>query len=206
MPIGKATTPNLTPAGRIAGWTDGEIQRIIREGATPDGHLMPIMASNTFRYLSQQDLDAMVAYLRSQPAVATEIAQENKLTFLAMVMFPLGMLPVKDVPDFPPPPAVEPGATVEYGEYVVNVFDCGLCHGDDFSGGPGGLLLVGPSLAAAKNWTLDQLTTALRTGVTPYGTSPTPLSLGKSSRVWHPNAIGEIYAFRLTLERAVSVR
>lgn len=171
MPIGNATAPNLTPAGRISTWSDGELQRAIREGTSPDGHLMPMMSSNTFRYLSQEDLDSIVAYLRSEPAVETEIEQKNKLTYLAMVMLPIGMLPVKDVPDFDPPPHVEPAVTAVYGEYLVKVFDCAICHGDDFSGGPGGLLPVGPSLAGAKTWTTDQFITTMRTGETPYGTT-----------------------------------
>ncbi|HIF72595.1 MAG TPA: cytochrome c [Dehalococcoidia bacterium] len=77
MPLGQATPPNLTPGGRIDEWTDGQLQRAIREGTSPSGHLMPLMAINTFRYLSQPDLDAIVAYLRSQPTVESEANQEN---------------------------------------------------------------------------------------------------------------------------------
>jgi len=169
IPLGKATPANLTPAGRIREWTDGELQRAIREGADPEGNILPVMSANTFRYMSQEDLDAIVAYLRAQPAVETDIPQDNYLSFVAMVMTPLGMMPIKDVPDFGPPPYVEPGATAEYGEYVVKVFDCAICHGDDLGGGPGGILPAGPSLAGAKVWTSDQFITAMRTGVTPAG-------------------------------------
>lgn len=171
FPIGSATPANLTPAGRISEWSDGELQRAIREGTSPDGHLLTVMSANTFRYLSQKDLDAVVAYLRSVPAVETDIEQKNSLTFLAMVMQPIGMLPVKSPPNFDPPPHVEPAATSEYGEYVTKVFDCVLCHGDDFSGGAGGIVPVGPSLAGAKGWTTEQFINTMRTGETPFGTS-----------------------------------
>lgn len=87
-----------------------------------------------------------------------------------MAMTTLGMMPVKDVPDFGPPPYVEPAATADYGEYVVKVFDCAICHGDDLEGGPGGILPAGPSLAGAKVWSSDGFITAMRTGETPYGT------------------------------------
>ncbi len=100
MPIGAATPANLTPAGRISEWSDGELQRAIREGTSPDGSLLTVMSANTFRYLSQEDLDAVVAYLRSQPAVETDIEQKNSLTFLSMVMQPIGMLTVNRPPDF----------------------------------------------------------------------------------------------------------
>lgn len=174
MPLGEATPPNLTPAARIANWTDGELQRVIREGTSPDGHLMPLMSSNTFRNLSQQDLDSLVAYLRSQPAVESDIEQKNSLSFLAMGMATLGMLPFKDPPDFGPPAHVDPAPNVEYGEYIVKVFDCALCHGDDLTGGEGGVLPAGPSLAGAKVWTADQFISAMRTGVTPFGTELNP--------------------------------
>ena len=130
--------------------------------------MMPI---NTFRYLSQKDLDSIVAYLRSQPAIENDIEQKNSLTFLTMLMLPLGILPVKDAPDFDPPPHVEPAANATYGEYVVKIFDCALCHGDDLEGGPGGLIPAGPNLAGAKVWTTEQFINTMRTGVTPYGST-----------------------------------
>jgi|SaaInlStandDraft_2_1057019.scaffolds.fasta_scaffold84851_1 mono/diheme cytochrome c family protein len=171
IPIGKATPANLTPAGRIADWSDGELQRAIREGTAADGSMLSIMSANTFRYLSQQDLDAVVAYLRSEEPVETDIEEENSLTFLSMVLQPLGMLPIKSPPDFGPPPHVEPAESAVYGEYITKVFDCALCHGDDFSGGPGGIVPAGPSLAGAKVWTSEQFINAMRTGATPYGTT-----------------------------------
>lgn len=174
MPLGKSTPPNLTAAGRIGDMTDGELQRIIREGTNPDGHLSPIMSANTFRYLSQPDLDALVAYLRSVPAVESEHEEQNSLSFLAMAMTTLGMLPLQDPPDFPPPPHVDPAANAEYGEYVAKVFDCALCHGDDLTGGPGGIIPAGPNLAGAKVWTTEQFISTMRTGVTPFGESLDP--------------------------------
>ena len=127
------------------------------------------MATNAFKYMSQSDLDSIVAYLRSEPKVASGIEPDSSLTYHAMVMLPLGALPIKDVPDFGPPPYVEPAASVAYGEYFANVFDCALCHGDDLAGGPSGLLPVGPNLAGAKTWTTEQVISTMRTGVTPYG-------------------------------------
>ncbi len=174
MPLGKASPPNLTAMGRISDWTDGELQRVIREGTNPSGHMMPLMSTNNFRYLSQPDLDAIVAYLRSEPAVQSQYDEVNYLSFLSMGMLTIGMLPVKDPPDFDPPAHIDPAPTAEYGEYVARVFDCALCHGDDLTGGPGGLLPVGPNLAGAKVWTTEQFITTMRTGVTPFGKTLDP--------------------------------
>jgi len=175
MPIGSATPPNLTPAGRIDEWTDGELQRAIREGTYPNGHLMPIMSSQTFRYFSQEDLDSIVAFLRSQPATEGSYEPDHQLTVLALAFATLGMLPLKDAPDSNvPPPAVAKGPTVEYGRYIVQYTDCALCHGETFEGGAGGLLPAGPSLRPAAQWTTSQFIQTLRTGVNPDGNELDP--------------------------------
>ncbi len=125
---------------------------------------MTIMATNAFRYLSQSDLDSIVAYLHSVPASESGVEPDSSLTYLAMVMLPLGALPIKDVPDIGPSPYVEPAASFACGEYLADVF----CHGDDLAGGPRGLLPIGPNLAGAKVWTTEQFISTMRTGETPY--------------------------------------
>jgi mono/diheme cytochrome c family protein len=170
MPLGQASPPNLTPAGRIDEWTDGELQRMIREGTYPNGHRGPIMSSQTFRIFSQDDLDAIVAYLRSTPAVPSTVEHKQGLSFLAFAMATLGMLPLKDQPDTNvPPPAVPIGPTIEYGAYIAGFADCVLCHGDTLEGGKGGILPVGPSLRGVIGWQNSDFITAMRTGVTPGG-------------------------------------
>ncbi|MEE8518588.1 MAG: hypothetical protein V3S98_05650, partial [Dehalococcoidia bacterium] len=99
FPIGPATPPNLTPAGRISDWTDGELQRAIREGTYPNGHLMPLMATNNFRAFSQNDLDAIVAYLRTTPAIESDIESVQGLNLLAAAMATAGMLPFESAPE-----------------------------------------------------------------------------------------------------------
>lgn len=176
MPLGSAVPPNLTPAGRISGWTDGELQRAIREGTDPAGHLLPVMSSQTFRHLSQQDLDAIVAYLRSQePQEGSEAEPKQQLTYLALMMVTLGMLPLKDAPESNVPPAPVPvGDTEAYGTYVGSVLDCVLCHGDTLDGGNSPILPNGPSLRAVSGWGAEAFIQALRTGVTPSGTEMDP--------------------------------
>lgn len=176
MPLGDVWPPNLTPAGRINEWSDGELQRAIREGTYPNGHRMPIMSSQTFRYLSQLDLDAIVAYLRSQPAMEDDLGEpKHQLSFLAMALTTLGMLPLKDQPDSNvPPAAVAIGPTAEYGAYIAAVADCVLCHGDTLDGGTSTIVPNGPSLKHVAGWTTEGFLTMMRTGVTPAGTTLDP--------------------------------
>jgi mono/diheme cytochrome c family protein/cytochrome c2 len=75
------TTPNITPDVEtgIGSWTDAEIKRALIEGIRPDHHRLPgvplaaIMPANFYKALLPEDLDAIVAYLRSVKPVRNEI-------------------------------------------------------------------------------------------------------------------------------------
>ncbi|HYN16380.1 MAG TPA: hypothetical protein VES66_11405, partial [Terriglobales bacterium] len=64
--------PNITsdPETGIGHWSDDAIARAIREGISADGRvLFPIMPYEAFRYLSDEDLAAVVVHIRSlEPA------------------------------------------------------------------------------------------------------------------------------------------
>ena len=68
-------SPNLTPA-RLKKWSDGELKDFLGSGLTPDGDVagdtMGEVIRNTTSQLTSQDLDAVVAYLRSLPALPDE--------------------------------------------------------------------------------------------------------------------------------------
>src|ERR1700679_3647868 len=75
-------TSNITPDVEtgIGSWTDAEIKRALIEGVRPDHHRLPgvplaaIMPANFYKALLPQDLDAIVAYLRSVKPVRNEIS------------------------------------------------------------------------------------------------------------------------------------
>jgi len=63
---------NITshPARGIGGWSDGEIGRAITKGIARDGHaLMPPMAFDYYAGIRDADLKAIIAYLRTVPAL-----------------------------------------------------------------------------------------------------------------------------------------
>lgn len=65
-------TPNITShrSAGIGNWTDDEIKRAIAKGVSRDGRkLQPPMGFSYYAKLTAQDLDALVAYLRTVPAV-----------------------------------------------------------------------------------------------------------------------------------------
>jgi mono/diheme cytochrome c family protein len=63
VPIGSFVTSNLTPAGQLSRWSDGDIFRAIRNGVDKDGHWLIIMSYTNAGKLSDGDIRAVIAYL-----------------------------------------------------------------------------------------------------------------------------------------------
>ena len=60
---------NLTPAGRIAGWTEADFVRALREGRRPDGSTMnEFMPWRAYAHMTDDELRALWRYLRGVPA------------------------------------------------------------------------------------------------------------------------------------------
>ena len=135
-PAFTAIAPNITPAGRIAGWSDTELARAIREGIRPDGSLIgPPMPFTMYRGLGDEDLASIVMYLRGVPAVAGDPGKSAYAIQLSPAYGP----PVAGVT---PPPR---GVTVEYGAYLAGpISHCMECHTPMGPEGP----LVGTRLGA----------------------------------------------------------
>jgi mono/diheme cytochrome c family protein len=117
--------PNITPdpetgAGR---WTDDAIARAIREGIGHDGRaLFPMMPYQNYRSMSDEDLAAVVTYIRSLPAVRrTQPPSE--------VPFPVSRL-INNVPRRldDPVPAPEVSTPEKRGKYLTTLASCGDCH------------------------------------------------------------------------------
>ena len=86
--LGMLAAPNLTPGSGVNRYTDAELGRAIREGLNAERRPMLVMPSNDFRGLSDRDLAALIAYLRSQPAVA-HATPPRRISLLAYLL--LGM-------------------------------------------------------------------------------------------------------------------
>src|SRR5438309_2331014 len=71
----KTKAPNLTPT-RLKKLSDAELRDILRTGVSADGDVlsesMAEVVQNTTSQLTPQDLDALVAYLRSLPPLPEE--------------------------------------------------------------------------------------------------------------------------------------
>jgi mono/diheme cytochrome c family protein len=166
--LGTFYAPNITP-GRLADWSDGEIVRAIREGVSRDGRGLLIMPSDHFRHLSDEDVHAIVAYLRHQPPVQRETPPLDP-NFLGSMLLGSGQVGPTRQPPLGRVTAPPRGPTAEYGAYLVSIGGCTSCHGprldgEDVPPGPP----PGPSLRSVQGWTDEQFRQAMRTGMTPQG-------------------------------------
>ncbi len=171
-------TPNLTSgAGGVGSfYTDADWVRAIRHGVGHDGRALFIMPSKSFYYLGDEDLGALIAYLKSLPPMDNELP-ERRVELVGRLMGGAGMFPPSAVDQInhtdPRPAAPEPGVTIAYGEYLTRT--CTECHGANLNGapfGPPGEEVPSPNLTPGGElaaWSEAEFFTTMRSGLTPGG-------------------------------------
>ena len=129
-PFGTVFASNITPDRQtgIGTWTDEQIMTAIRLGRRPNGErLLPVHPFTVFNGMAEEDLRAVVAFLRTTPPV-NRPNQPKKIT---MPLFESVFLPTwlaAFAPRATPPPKAPTGG-VARGEYLVRaVGHCGECH------------------------------------------------------------------------------
>ncbi len=174
-------TPNLTTGAGGMGsfYTDEDWIRAIRHGVGHDGRALWVMPSENFSHLTDEDLGALIAYLKSVPPVDNELP-EPEIEPMGQVMVALGMVPPVAVDRIdhtsPHTAVIEPGVTVEYGAYLARTM-CTECHGVTLNGvpfGPPGQEVPSPNLTPGGElaaWSEAEFMATLRTGMTPDGHS-----------------------------------
>jgi mono/diheme cytochrome c family protein len=127
IPPGNFYVRNITPDAEtgVGNFGDSTIARALRYGVGHDGRaLLPFME---MQGLSDEDLAAVVAYLKSQPPVHN-VVPNHEYNLLGKVV--KATVLANPVGPHATPPAVTPhGPTVENGKYIVeSVALCGACH------------------------------------------------------------------------------
>ncbi|WP_332695777.1 molybdopterin cofactor-binding domain-containing protein [Bosea sp. (in: a-proteobacteria)] len=181
-PFGTVMTTNITPDPEtgIGNWSYPAFERAMRAGLHRDGrHLYPAFPYPSFAKASEADLQALYAFLMSQPAVR----QENQPSRLA---FPFNLRPLMAGWNLlfnrqsETAPAPQRSAEWNRGRYLVDgLGHCGACHTPRNALGAergGSAYLAGgeaegweaPALTKASAgpipWSEAQLYTYLRTG------------------------------------------
>jgi mono/diheme cytochrome c family protein len=121
---GTIASANLTsdPETGAARFTDGQLIRAIREGIGHDDRvLFPMMPYSEYREMSDEDVQSLVAYIRTLPPIRNALPPSK-------VMFPVNLF-IKSLPkvveSIPSPDRSDPK---KYGQYLTKVNGCYFCH------------------------------------------------------------------------------
>ena len=184
----KVTASNITPDKEtgIGSWTDAQIKTALRKGVRPNGTpLAMIMPSDFYEIMTERDLNAVVAYLRTLKPVKNKVAD-----------------PIYKMPQIHHPfaggekPYTEAMMSdkLKKGFYLATIAHCMECHtpmgprGREFAAklGAGGFEFPGPwGVSVSRNitsskekgigaWSDDEIKRAITTGVRKDGSKLKP--------------------------------
>ena len=154
---GDMNAPNLTLA--LAKYTDADIVRLMREGVPKDGREFWFMPVESFQFLSDEDLDAVIAYMRTfkpagkqlPPIVKGKGFEEDIERGFANAKAQIARFYAKQPVDL--------GEAHAKGRYLVKT-TCTGCHNGQLQGYEG----FTPDLDIAGSYTSEELTRLLTTG------------------------------------------
>jgi mono/diheme cytochrome c family protein len=206
----RAVAPNITSdrATGIGAWSDAEVADALRLGRHRNGlPIGPPMPTDLYRRISDVDVAAIVAYLRTVPPIVNTVADRSRYSFAVA-----RVLPVTHVA----PPADSP---VARGAYVAGpLAHCIHCHTpivrderrDWARTGGGGVTFTGPWGAAVSanitpvgigGWTTARIIAELTTGRDPDGRVLAP-PMSSHAAVWRaltPRDMTDLVAYLRSL-------
>ena len=185
----KVRPSNITPDKEtgIGDWTAEQIKAAIRDGKRPSGEqISPQMPYGFYKIFAPADLDAVVAYLLAQPAIARKVEPPvYKVKRMTVDIPPGAEKPLREAKLTDP---------VKRGFYLVTIGHCMECHTPMVDGhrdfksslGTGGERFEGPwGVTVSRNitshkergigaWTDDEVKRAITRGVRKDGTKLGP--------------------------------
>jgi len=184
----KVTAPNITQDKEtgIGKWSDADIKKVLRTGIRPNGvHVAMIMPTGFYHIMTDGDLNAIVAYLKTLKPISNKVADPIYKMPQAEHVFPGGEKPyteamMKD--------------KVKKGFYLATIAHCMECHTPMVKGqhnwaadlGRGGFEFPGPwGVSVSRNitssktkgiggWTDAEIKRAITTGVSKDGSHLKP--------------------------------
>lgn len=177
-PPARVVGSNLTAIAN--GFSGSDWSRAVRNGVSPAGRPYMFMPAHEMHRMSDQELGAIVAYVRTMPRVDRAM-QPSEVRLLGRFLHVIDAMPLfpaekidQTVP-LPPPPRA---GTLEFGEYLAQ--GCTGCHGAHFSGGPipgapESVVGIPPNLTPheksdVSHWSEADFRTLMRLGRRPNGT------------------------------------
>jgi mono/diheme cytochrome c family protein len=134
--LARIVAPDLTLMAQE--YSDAELERVIRKGVRRDGRTVWVMPSPMFAHLSDDDLNAIIAYMRSV-APHGGPATEFRLGPVGRLGVVLGQFPplADEIDSDVHPLAPDRADPMALGRYLA-MTTCSECHGADLHGAPDG--------------------------------------------------------------------
>lgn len=184
--MGRLYGANLTrgTGGRVAEFRDEDWVRAIRHGVAPDGRGLFLMPSEEYAHFSDEDLGAVIAFVKSVPPV-NRARVPIQLGPVSRVLLATGKMKLAaETIDHArlQPASVTAAVTVEYGRYIAA--GCVGCHGPNYSGGrieigppdwPPAANLTPHASGHLAQWSEADFLKTLRTMKRPDGTDLNPV-------------------------------
>jgi mono/diheme cytochrome c family protein len=166
IPFGTVYATNITADKEtgLGSWSDKEILVAMTTGIRPNGErILPVMPHEAYSGIAKEDLEALIAYLRTLKPVRKETPRlKTWVPFYRSLLVPLWL---KLFGRYTTPPAEAPRSGVERGRYLADHISlCGDCHTPrNFLGVPNRTLYlagmkVGPLGDEISNITPDKKT------------------------------------------------
>jgi cytochrome c553 len=194
-PFARVWAPNLAAlAPRIS---DQQLAQGIRQGIGHDGRALFVMPSPMYSRLSDQEVSALIGWIRSLPAQgeATPPIQWGPVGRVVMAIGKLQPVMTR-MDEFRTRQPFDTGPAQAAGRRIAaNV--CSECHGADLSGGEPAPDIIAPDLSLVGAYDAAQFTRLMRTGRPPSGRE-----LGlmreiaeKDTRLMTDEEIAQLYAY-----------
>ena len=184
----KVTAPNITQDKEtgIGNWSDADIKKLMRTGLMPNGvHIAMVMPTGFYHIMTEGDLDAVVAYLRTIKPISNRVADPVYKMPQVEAVLPGGETPYTEA---------MMSDKVKKGFYLATIAHCMECHTPmgpqgrlwTTKLGTGGFDFPGPwGVSTSRNitqskdkgiggWSDDEIKRAITTGVSRDGSHLKP--------------------------------
>ncbi len=174
-PVGILVAANITSGKGGINYTDEDWIKALRHGLGKDNKSLWFMPSHEIAHISNQEMAALIGFLKIQPAVDEEVLKKELkplgrlLTFLDK--FPL--LPAEKIDhNMAYKEEVKLAINAEYGKYLA--ISCTGCHGEKLTGAEAHSPDQPPipditSKGKLGKWTSDGFVNLFHSGITPEG-------------------------------------
>lgn len=159
----RLTAPNLP---RVAStYSDEDLARAIRYGVRNNGRGVMAMPSEAFFSLTDDDLIAILSYIRATPDEGGDLPN-TRIGLAARFFLASGEFKTapRNINDMAKRPTYDFSDPLAKGLYLATIA-CSECHGTDFKGQSDGEEFSPPDLIVGSAYSLDQFHTLMKTGV-----------------------------------------